>query len=323
VNSFRITEPGMFFDVPCEAYFADPCPRPSLNNSLIDTLLFRTPMHAAALHPRLNGGEEIVRKETDAMCLGSVVHRLALGAGKDYVVIDAENYRTADARAKRDHAQENGFCPILAHNYETASALAPRLREHLDEMLLGEPFLPEVVIAWQIDTPHGKVWARGMVDAWCPTLNMAVDLKTWTDASASAVEKKVAREGYDTQAAWYTRGLEFLTDQPGKIRFAYLVGEKEAPHASQPFELDEAWRSSAWDLCEEAVEIFARCLKASHWPGYQRNPVLLSPPDWLIRERMFRGFTRDGHDKLDDSPFTTTDEEITYGDATRALVPGE
>jgi hypothetical protein len=299
---FRITAPGMYFDVPCEAYFADPCAEPSLNNSLIDTLLYQTPLHVAAKHPRLNGGEEIVRKETDAMCLGSVVHRLALGAGKDYSVIDAENYRTKDARASRDWAIEQGCVPILASNYESAAAIAPRIRAHLDELLFGEPFLPEVVIAWQIDTPHGRIWARGMIDAWCPTLKMAVDLKTWTDASVSAVEKKIAREGYDTQAAWYSQGLAHLIGKPGEVRFTYLVGEKDAPHPSQPFELDEAWRSSAWDLCEEAVGIFARCLKAKQWPGYPRTPTLLTPPDWLIRERMFRGFAREGHAQLDDSP---------------------
>lgn len=313
-DRFTITAPGMFFDVPCEAYFADPCPEPSLNNSLIDTLLFQTPLHVAAKHPRLNGGEEVAKKETEAMCLGSVVHRLALGAGKDYAVLDFENYRTNDARNARDAAVEAGKVPILAHTFDAAAELAPRLRAHLDEMLLGEPFLPEVVIAWKIATPHGEVWARAMIDAWCPTLNLAVDLKTWADASLGAAEKKVAREGYDTQAAWYTRGLEFLTGQPGKIRFAFLVGEKEAPHCSQPFELDEAWRSSAWDLCEEAVGIFAKCLKAKQWPGYQRNPVLLSPPDWLIRERMFRGFAKDGHAELNDPPFDTTTDEGNHHD---------
>ena len=297
--TFRITKPGMFFDVRCEDYFADPCPSPSLNNSLIDTLLYQTPMHAAAKHPRLNGGEEIVKEQTSAMCLGSVVHRLALGAGKDYAIIDADAYRSNAAKAAREEAIAAGKVPILSEAYETARAMSVRVREHLDELLLGEEFLPEVVIAWQIDTPHGRIWARGMIDAWCPKLKLAVDLKGWTDASLSAVEKKIAREGYDTQAAWYTEGIGHLIGEPGKVRFAYLVGEREAPNASQSFELDEAWRSSAWDLCEEAAEIFARCLKAKDWPGYPRTPTLLTPPDWLIRERMFRGFARDQHATLE------------------------
>jgi hypothetical protein len=221
---------------------------------------------------------------------GSVVHRLALGAGKDYQVIDFDDFRKNEAKAQRAEAEAAGKVPILAAKFEEAEAQAKVVRQHLDDMLLGEPFLPEVVIAWQIDTKHGRIWARGMVDAWCPTLKLAVDLKSSTDASLRAVTNKCAREGYDTQAAWYTSGIGHILDMPGQVRFAYLFCENDAPHASQPFELDEAWRSSAWDLCEEAVNIFARCLKAGKWPGYPRNPVLLTPPDWLIRERMFRSF---------------------------------
>jgi hypothetical protein len=292
--TFTVTDPGMFFDVPCNDYFADPCPAPSLSNSLIGVLLNQSPAHAAARHPRLNGGVDAC-KATAQMHRGSVVHRLALGAGKDYAIIDFDDFRKNEAKAQRAEAEAAGKVPILAAKFAEAEAQAKVLRQRLDEMLLGEPFLPEVVIAWKIATKHGEIWCRGMVDAWCPTLKLAVDLKSSTDASLKAVTNKCAREGYDTQAAWYTAGLGHILDMPGKVRFAYLFSENDPPHASQPFELDEAWRSSAWDLCEEAVNIFARCLKHGKWPGYPSNPILLTPPDWLIRERMFRGFAS-GHE---------------------------
>lgn len=318
-----ITTPGLFADLSCDDYFADPCPEPSLSNSGIGVLLHQSPQHFAAQHPRLNGGVD-AKKANSAMHRGSVVHRLALGAGKDYLIIDADDYRKNDAKAQRAEAEANGLVPILRGKFEEAQEQAKVVREHLDELLLGEPFLPEVVLAWQVETPHGLVWCRGMMDAWCPTLNLIVDLKSTTDASLSALTRRMPNGGYDTQAAWYSRGLGHVLGKPGEIRFATLFCETDAPHCSQAVELDEAWRSSSWDLCEEALEIFARCLKADKWPGYPRNPVRLSPPDWLIRERMFRGFAKDGHAELDDSPFTTTtDEEMTYGDATRALVPGE
>ena len=40
-----------------------------------------------------------------------------------------------------------------------------------------------------------------------------------------------------------------------------------------------AWRSSAWDLCEEAADLFGKCLKQGKWPGYPRDPQRLSPPE--------------------------------------------
>ena len=318
---FRITKPGLYFDVPCEDYFADLCPEPSLSNSGIGILLNQSPLHFAARHPRLNGGEDAAKTATQAMCVGSVVHRLALGAGKDYVVIDADSYRTKEAKATRDEAEGHGLVPILAHKFEEAEAQSKVLRQHLDDVLLGEPFLSEVVLAWQIETKSGGlIWCRGMIDAWCPSLMMAVDLKSTTDASPAAATRRMINGGYDTQDAWYSRGLGHVIGEPGKVRFTTLFGETEAPFASHAVTINEAWRSSAWDLCEEAAEIFGGCLAARQWPGYPRNPQLLSPPDWLISQRMYRGFAREGHAELDDTPFTTTDEETINGDASRALV---
>jgi hypothetical protein len=308
VNAARITKPGLYFDMPCDDYFADPCPQPSLSNSGIGILLSQSPQHFAAHHPRLNGGIDVC-KTTAAMHRGSVVHRLALGAGKDYVIIDADSYRTKEAKTQREEAEANCKCPILADKFEEAEAQAKVLRQHLDDIFLGEPFLPEVVLAWQIETKHGLIWARGMIDAWCPSLMMAVDLKSTTDASPTAATRRMVNGGYDTQNAWYTAGLGHVIGEPGKVRFVTLFGENDAPFASHAVTIDEAWRSSSWDLCEEAADIFASCLKAKQWPGYPRHPQLLSPPDWLISQRMFRNFAREGHAELNDSPFTTTEED--------------
>ena len=303
-----ITEPGLFFDMACDDYFADPCPKPSLSNSGIGVLLHQSPLHFAAQHPRLNGGVDTC-KATTAMHRGSVVHRLALGAGKDYVVLDFDDFRTKDAKAQRDEAEANGLVPILSHKFAEAEEQAKIVRAHLDEVLLGEEFLPEVVIAWKIATKHGEIWARGMIDAWCPSLKLAVDLKSTTDASPAAVTRRMSQGGYDTQHAWYTAGLGHVLGIPGQVRFATLFCENDAPHASHAVVIDEAWRSSAWDLCEEACDIFAACQKAGKWPGYPRNPQLISPPDWLIRDRMYRGFARDGHEALnDDMPAITAAE---------------
>lgn len=294
--TFSITQPGMFFDVDCEDYFADPCPSPSLNNSLIGVLLDQSPLHVAARHPKLmsdaDRAAKAIEKDTEARCVGSVVHRLALGQGKSYEVIDAENYRTKDARRMRDDAKEAGRVPILAEAFQKAEEMSPRIRQAIDDCLLGEPFVSEVVIAWKITTPHGDVWCRAMIDAWCPSLNIALDVKSTTDASAKALEKHIGNMGYDTQNAWYTKGLEYLTNQHGKVRFINVFCETGSPFATHSIELDPAWRDSAWDLCEEAVDLFGRCLKLNKWPGYPRSPRTISPPDWLITQRMMRGFAR-------------------------------
>ena len=293
----------MIFDMDCDAYFADPCPAPSLSNSGIGILLSQSPLHFATQHPRLLGGRE-ERKATANMHRGSVVHRLALGAGKDYVVLDFDSYRKGDAQKARTEAEDKGLVPILAHEFEKAEAQAKIVRQHLDDVLMGEAFLPEVVIIWQIETAHGLIWCRAMIDAWCPSLKMAVDLKSTTDASPEAATRRQINGGYDTQNAFYTKGLEHVIKRPGEVRFVTLFCETHAPHASHAVTIDEAWRSSAWDLCEDAANIFAACLKAKRWPGYPRAPQLLSPPDWLISQRLYRSL---GSPALDDR-MTNTDD---------------
>lgn len=280
-----ITEPGMYFDMPPEAYFSEPCPAPAITNSGITVLLEQSPLHFAWKHPAIGQPAE-ERDATAAMHRGSVVHRLALGAGKDFEVIDAPDYKTRKARELRNAAVKAGLVPILATAFEEAKPQARLIREHLDAVLMGRPFLPEVVIAWQIDTPNGRVWARAMIDAWCPDLMKAVDLKSTTDASEGAITRKMANDGYDRQDAWYTRGLEHVLGAHGQVSFCTLFSETKPPFASHPVSITEGWRSSAWEDCEMAVNLFAKCLKADAWPGYPREIARLLPPDWLIARQL-------------------------------------
>ncbi|MBK8009562.1 MAG: hypothetical protein IPK23_14905 [Rhizobiales bacterium] len=48
----KITKPGIY-QMPAPDYFADPCPAPSLNQSLAKVLLDQSPLHAFYEHPRL------------------------------------------------------------------------------------------------------------------------------------------------------------------------------------------------------------------------------------------------------------------------------
>src|SRR5207237_808533 len=108
------------------------------------------------------------------------------------------------------HIDEPGLYFDAPCDGHFAAPCAKPLKEALVLVFMGEPGLPEVVIAWKIETKHGEIWCRAMVDAWCPSLMMAVDLKSTTDASSEAAAKKIERDGIDTQAAWYSRGLGHL-----------------------------------------------------------------------------------------------------------------
>src|SRR5687767_12481495 len=97
---------GLHYNISPETYFSDPAETPSLSASIAHTLVSKSPIHAWMQHPRLGGRG---KKPTRAMDLGSVVHALLLGAGKEYCVIRApdgepeyEDFKKKAAREARD-----------------------------------------------------------------------------------------------------------------------------------------------------------------------------------------------------------------------------
>lgn len=77
------------------AYHADPCPSPSLSQSIAHTLITQSPRHARLEHPRLGGQQ---RASTKAMDEGAILHKLLLGAGADFEMVVADDWRTKAAK---------------------------------------------------------------------------------------------------------------------------------------------------------------------------------------------------------------------------------
>ena len=75
-----ITEPGIY-TMPASDYHADPCAVPSLNNSVAKHLVFKSPAHAHAAHPRL--GNEATMRYKRSMSLGSAAHSGAENSPND------------------------------------------------------------------------------------------------------------------------------------------------------------------------------------------------------------------------------------------------
>jgi hypothetical protein len=68
----------------------------------------------------------------------------------------------------------------------------------------------------------------------------------------------------------------------GRTRFGFLFVENEAPYLDRYAEADEAFRWAAQQMNDRGAAIFARCLKAGEWPGYQ--PFTASPPAWWLND---------------------------------------
>lgn len=285
-----ITAPGIYLGYDVDAYYDDPLPAPSLNQSLIPDLLERSPFHMAYKHPRLNPYGREATSGTKTAWLGSAVHRLALGRGREISTIRWPDYTSTSARDARDLAIANGRIPVLERELVKARDMAEILKRQIREALDGAAYETEVVIAWQEQTDDGPVWCRMMLDVWSAEAGIALDPKALRiPAIPEAFGRTAAEHGYDVQASFGRRGLEtILPDMAGRIRFANLVVENYAPHGAQMMEPGEGTKAIADWKVEHAIAKFGYCLHHRSWPSYPRGIQKYETPSYYQQQALTR-----------------------------------
>jgi len=75
----KITEPGIYRDFSEAAYNLDPCPSPSLSQSICKVMLDQSAQHAMLEHPRLAPlliEDDAAEKYVKAMAVGNAAPRL-------------------------------------------------------------------------------------------------------------------------------------------------------------------------------------------------------------------------------------------------------
>lgn len=297
-----IDKPGIYEGFPVEAYFADPCPTPSLNQTVAKLLLERSPLHAKFAHPRLavaglfDGEEEEGPQKYDkAQAIGSAAHALILGRGKALAVGEFDAWTTKEAKEFKRLALEDGEEPILRKHYRRAEVLSASVKaqiaEHQSRDCFAGPGKTEVVIAWQED----GLWFRSMIDFLSADLRRCDDLKTTrTSAAPASVCYQMDDMGWGVQAAMWERGLNALDpDNAGRRRYRFVCVEQDPPFALTVNEICEAELTLGRRKLNAAVEIWKRCLSSGVWPGYPQTTQYPSTPpyragQWEERELELR-----------------------------------
>lgn len=272
----------LIFDMPAHVYHADPCPEPSLSNSVLRTLLDESPFHAWSKHPRL-GGQVSDMDTKRNLELGSAIHKLVLGRGKEVHVVDADSWRTNAAKEERDVYLAGGCIVLLGKDYEIAKAIADNFRPRVEEVMEArvEDCHTEVVLVWE----ENSFWRRAMIDIVSKDLRRVLDIKTTAMSVAPAeISRRLYNSGWHRQAAFYTRGLDALDPQGfGKRSFGFMSAETEAPFAiSPPVTIDEFGYEIAHSDVQRGCELWDDCMVAGEWPGYfSKTPHVASPPGWI------------------------------------------
>ncbi|MGL4240275.1 MAG: hypothetical protein ACRCTI_04100, partial [Beijerinckiaceae bacterium] len=256
----QVVEPGFWLMSP-DDYHADPCPQPSLSSSGINTILQRSPLHLWREHPKLGAVGDL--DSSAAADFGTVAHSMVLGAGREFAVVDADSWRTNDAKKQRDEARARGATPILIEQHQRATDLAANLVESIRECDGAEAFFDpacasEVVAIWR---ESNGIWCRAMMDRFSLSpiggLLRIYDLKTTKmPLDAVSLGRHIVASGYDVQSCWYERGVETLCpEMAGRTRFTFVFAEGDHPFCSRAAECGGQMRSTAEQKVLAALSI--------------------------------------------------------------------
>lgn len=275
----KITEPGIYRGISEADYRADPCPTPSLTQSQCKTLLDSAPLKAWTENGRLN--PDWLPEDEKTFDLGNAAHRLVLGCGKEFQVVDADDWRTKIAKEARAEALKNGFVPILLHQHlralDMADALHEQIRRHEDRDAFTNG-AAEVMIAWHED----GFWYRALID-W-----LHDDLRTVDDYKSSGMSMaphvigiRAESANWHVQAAFIERGLDILDPTgAGRRRFRFIAQETDAPHLMTVMHMNEHWMTMGRKKVAYADGIWRACLARGQWPAYPPRGVIPEYPGW-------------------------------------------
>lgn len=283
---------GLYTDINAESYHLDPCPEPSISCSLMGPILDLTPADFAWKHPRRTELDERfpidedLRKLTVQMVRGDVVHQIALGKGRGYVIGQWDTWATKDAKAFKAEAEENGLVAIKQKDYEVAVVLAERIVESIKRALDGADYETEVVFMYQEQTPFGPVWVRGMMDVWCKERATILDPKVTPLLYDGKIERHALNMGWDRQAALYPYAIgKLFPELAGRVEFADVLINPEAPYVHRLWAPERAWVGSSLRQCLMAIERFGECMMSKRWHGFT-NKVERGPmPAWEDKRR--------------------------------------
>lgn len=249
----------------------------AFSSSIAKIVICQSPAHAR--HAQISGG----RSPTKAMDRGSVMHHLVLGKGKDFEVIDYDDWRTKDAKKNRDDARAAGKTPILKHDFEAASFGAIAIMKELARRGIRLDGVSEQAMTWEEKSTSGLVACKGIMDHVTADFGIIYDLKIIEDASPSSIERSAENFGHGIQRAAYISGAaKVRPDMAGRTTMRFIFAEPDPPYAVNIVEPDGMFRELGDRRWRRAVEAWGSCAKSGEWPAYGQDVNPITAPMWAL-----------------------------------------
>lgn len=245
-------------------YHADP----ALGSTSLKTLATRTPAHYQwdRTHP----------KTSDAFNIGTAAHSLILEDDtSQFVVVDAANWLTKDAKTAKAEALAGGLVPLLTKEFEQVKAMRDSVYAHPAARAALTGHKAEQSVFWEEE----DLALKCRPDAWQP--GKLWDLKTTINADPNEFGKTAHNYGYHQSNAHYVDGVKALTGE--ELPFGFILVEKAEPYLVSVVELDWEAINLGRALNDRAKRIYRECVSTNTWPGYPAaEPVSL--PMWAVYE---------------------------------------
>jgi hypothetical protein len=269
---------------------------PAFNQSTATCLLGESPLHAYHKRKRSMGPRYVDDKHTRELEMGTMVHKLLLGSGRQWRKLDFDDYRTKDAQAARGQCELAGITPILAPDLERCTMSANRLREQLWEVfqleLNGQS---EVPLYWEepILTPGGlkrqpaaSLQCKAKLDHICKDGVTIIDVKSG-EANPKQVVRRIMDQMCHVQAAAYTRAL--VANVPavaGRTRFIDLFIETSGLTMLTPVAITGSLYELGERQWQRACQSWWTCLETATYPGYTTEILAPEAPKWALENEM-------------------------------------
>ena len=266
---------GIYGSIPDLVYHAD---RTSLSSSGARLLLKETP-----------ASFDMQRQEPPdpkpQYDFGHAAHKMVLGEGTQLVRVDADDWRTKDARIRREKAWAEGKAPLLKKHIAEAQVMAGKVFAHPLAAKLLSAGTPELSGYWH-DNATG-VRLRFRPDWLTEPLPgtgriICVDYKSAASANPRHFAKQCAEFGYHQQQAWYEDGLREI-GLGDNIAFLFIVQQKTPPYLVTVNQIPPEHVERGRELNRRAIDLYAACSDANEWPGYEPTIHTADFPVWAVR----------------------------------------
>jgi hypothetical protein len=272
-----ITKPGMYAGIDIDLYHAAAiCDGPSISSSGLRTIFNESPAHFfARWRGNPNADEEKISR---AFIVGRAAHHLHLGQAKfsDSFAIQPTEYE-ADAGEMKPWNNNAKECRKwqAARKEENRSVLTATEAEQIvgmAEELGRNPIvahgalngLVERSLFWK-DAKTG-IWLKSRPDAIPGDSGDFVDYKTTESVQWTDLVRTIGEYGYHQQGALVREAAREVLgiDNPS---FALVFQEKKKPYCVRVVTLKDSDLDRGKNANRLALDTFAQCMKAKHWPG--------------------------------------------------------